>query len=87
MLFRSQILDINGDGALDVITPGRGPNQMQEARISLGNGDGTFQPPISYFAAEGNANGLVRAVDFNRDGLIDLLIGESLLFQRNPKAH
>ena len=80
----AQVVDINGDGAVDVVTVGRFPNQLQEARVSLGNGDGTFQPPISYFGSVGSAAGVVRAADFNHDGRIDLLIGESLLLQKAP---
>lgn len=79
-----QVTDINRDGALDLVAAGRSPNQLQEARISLGNGDGTFQPPISVFAPGGSYG--VRADDFNKDGRIDLLIGQSLLLQRPPTA-
>jgi hypothetical protein len=78
---KAVVADVNGDGFPDVITPGRFPNPLQEARVSLGNGDGTFQPPISYFGLYGS-NSMVTAADFNNDGLIDLLVGRSLLLQR-----
>ncbi|MCI0536843.1 MAG: VCBS repeat-containing protein, partial [Verrucomicrobiales bacterium] len=75
--------DINRDGTADVITPGRFPNQLQEARVSLGNGDGTFQPHVSFFGNNAESNTAVTVADFNRDGLIDLLVGQSLLLQRS----
>jgi hypothetical protein len=45
--------------------------------ILLGNGDGTFQPPVK-FRVEGGPTGLVTA-DFNHDGKPDLaaLTGDS----------
>ena len=45
--------DFNGDGKLDLVVSGVG--------ALLGNGDGTFQSPVSY----GNSNGPVAVADFD----------------------
>jgi len=57
--------DMNGDGKLDLLVSGAAQ------AVLLGNGDGTFKPPIITFAA-----GTVSAVgDFNGDGKLDLAVG------------
>ena len=43
------IADLNGDGKLDIAVANSGSNSVS---ILLGNGDGTFQPPLSF--ATGN---------------------------------
>ena len=68
--------DFNNDGKLDIgvyISPNTGPTTVA---VLLGNGDGTFQPPItttvltySYFTAA------MIAGDFNKDGKLDLAVG------------
>ena len=55
--------DLNGDGSLDVVTTG---GQIQ---VSLGNGDGTFQPPI---VSPVTGLGYVNLGDFNGDGITDV---------------
>lgn len=81
---RALVADLNGDGLSDVITQGRFPNDLQEVRVSLGNGDGTFQAPMSFFAPGGGSANAIGAADFDGDGLVDLLAGSSLLRQRVP---
>ncbi|MGO4884880.1 MAG: FG-GAP repeat domain-containing protein [Bryobacteraceae bacterium] len=54
--------DFNGDGIPDLVVNGHG------AVILLGNGDGTFQPPLSY----GGGNGAIAVGDFNGDGIPDV---------------
>ena len=51
-------------------------------QLYLGNGDGTFQPPVSISNAGGNA---VVAGDFNGDGKADLAV-VSAGFYRNINA-
>src|SRR5260370_32085736 len=58
--------DMNGDGKLDIVVSG-----TAEA-VLLGNGDGTFKPPI--FSYPGPATAAVLA-DFNRDGELHLAVG------------
>ena len=77
--------DLNRDGAPDAITIGALLDYGIEGRVSLGNGDGTFQPPISFFGVENDAYSVgAFPADFNNDGLVDLLIGQSLLLQKSP---
>ena len=83
---KAAMLDLNADGAPDLITSGRSPNQLMEARVSLGNGDGTFQPPVSFFGVNTELTTSVLPADFNGDGLMDLLVGQSLLLQRRPNT-
>ena len=59
--------DINGDGKTDLIT-----KDSNSVGILLGNGDGTFQPAISY--ESGYTTGFAIA-DMNGDGRPDILTG------------
>ncbi len=64
--YKPIVADFNGDGKLDLA--GVGGNSYVTT-IQLGNGDGTFQPPVSY------AGGAPLAVgDFNGDGNVDLVV-------------
>jgi hypothetical protein len=56
--------DFNHDGKLDVAIAGDGLS------ILLGNGDGTFQPPITYPGLYYS----IAAADFNNDGNLDLVV-------------
>jgi hypothetical protein len=60
--------DFNGDGVPDLVTANGYPGGPGVALL-LGNGDGTFRPPVSL--AGGQHAALVTA-DFNGDGLPDL---------------
>ena len=59
--------DFNGDGKLDLALPG-----TLSVSILLGNGDGTFQPAVSYPA--GITPSSIAVGDFNRDGKLDLAV-------------
>jgi hypothetical protein len=65
--------DFNGDGKLDLAVSG----QLYSARFSilLGNGDGTFRPPV-----EGSGLGApFAAEDLNHDGKLDLVLSYNAL--------
>lgn len=61
--------DFNGDGKLDLAVTDAVGNNIY---VILGNGDGTFQTPISF--ATGNAPNAIVAGDFNNDGKLDLAV-------------
>jgi flagellin-like hook-associated protein FlgL len=60
------VADFNRDGKADIASPGR---------VALGNGDGTFQASSSFSAAASAVS--VTGADFNGDGKIDLVTGET----------
>jgi len=71
-----QIGDLNGDGKLDLATTTVANNGNQTLNILLGNGDGTFQNPITFAAGVGRGD--MGLADFNNDGLLDFAISGSL---------
>ncbi len=65
--------DFNHDGKLDAA--GTYPlGSSAGFSVSLGNGDGTFQPPVNYGSGSLVTNGIV-AGDFNNDKKLDLAVG------------
>jgi hypothetical protein len=67
-----QLSDFNGDGNLDLAFC-----DSSQIGVMLGNGDGTFQPPIFYTADPLNQGQFTFAVgDINADGKPDLLVSE-----------
>jgi FG-GAP-like repeat/Abnormal spindle-like microcephaly-assoc'd, ASPM-SPD-2-Hydin/FG-GAP repeat len=71
--------DFNGDGKADISVPVAAPqNGSSAVSILLGNGDGTFQPPINssdYVTTPNSA----QVADLNGDGKLDILWGGSQL--------
>ena len=63
--------DLNGDGNLDLI----GIDYFGYLWVFLGNGDGTFQAPVSYLDLYGAYAGALG--DLNGDGNLDIVIAES----------
>jgi hypothetical protein len=61
--------DFNGDGKLDVAVSDN-ESTIPGVDIMLGNGNGTFEPPVSYATAPDPR--MVIAGDFNSDGKVDL---------------
>lgn len=66
--------DFNKDGKIDLAVACSGFSGSSIAVILLGKGDGTFQAAVNY--ATTGANSVVSA-DFNRDGKLDLLVGDT----------
>lgn len=84
------VADLNGDGKLDLIYSDdcASPCSVNTIEILLGNGDGTFQPPIS--ETVGNSPQSVAVGDFNGDGRLDIAVANSadntvtILLQATP---
>jgi len=73
------VADFNGDGNLDVAVPSRNGESssypQNGVNVYLGNGDGTFQPPVFRGIGRAWPLGFTLLVgDFNGDGKPDLLI-------------
>ena len=67
------IADVNGDGKADLLVGGDvGTVQHGEVGYLLGNGDGNFQPVVT-FGSGGNAAISIALADVNGDGQPDLL--------------
>jgi hypothetical protein len=66
---RVSTADFNGDGKLDLAAANNGDNTVS---VLLGNGDGTFQPQVTYATGSGPVG--VAIADFNGDGKLDLAV-------------
>ena len=60
--------DFNGDGKADLVLA-----DADAVNLLLGNGDGTFQPAVYYYASSSNTRA-VAVGDFNGDGKADLAV-------------
>jgi hypothetical protein len=66
------LADLNSDGKLDLIV---GEYSPAYASVLLGNGDGTFQPPVNYAINGGTYLASMAVADVNGDGKLDILVG------------
>jgi hypothetical protein len=64
--------DFNHDGKLDMAAPSFSTEQVA---VFLGNGNGTFQPPVYY--SVGFEPSSVAIADFNHDGNLDLAVANA----------
>ena len=64
-----QAIDLNHDGHMDVLWS----DSAFTVYTSLGNGDGTLQPPITAVIAAAGANAITTG-DFNQDGYSDIAV-------------
>jgi hypothetical protein len=75
--------DLNGDGIVDLVI-----DFFSEVDVLIGNGDGTFQAPIRINdpgrALTPNSPILAKSLiaDLNRDGLLDIIAGDSIFLQK-----
>jgi Bacterial Ig-like domain (group 3)/FG-GAP-like repeat/Transmembrane protein 131-like N-terminal len=77
--------DVNGDGKLDLIVSNLCVSGTDcsggTVSVLLGNGDGTFQPPVTYgtggYEINGNPAAAVAVADVNGDGKLDVLVTNS----------
>jgi len=72
------VADVNGDGIPDLITSNTCGNSCPGGAVGvlLGNGDGTFQPAVTYGSGGARATSLTVA-DVNGDGKPDLVLVNS----------
>lgn len=63
--------DVNNDGKIDLVIAQQSPNEIL---ILLGNGDGTFRPPITHSLV--NTPDTIALGDLNNDGKVDLAVRE-----------
>ena len=69
--------DFNRDGKLDLaVMDGQGNAYTSAVLILLGNGDGTFQSPVSYPLNTNAASGAT--ADFNGDGKLDIAVVDNI---------
>ena len=69
------IVDLNGDGYLDLVSSDYSASGNVQILAFLGNGNGSFQPSIVIESVGGGIlSGLVQTGDFNGDGRSDLAI-------------
>jgi len=65
--------DLNGDGKLDIVVA---DNTYNNVGVQLGNGDGTFQPVVTYFSNGGHGS-WVAIADLNGDGHPDVVVSST----------
>jgi len=74
--------DFNGDGRVDLAVT------INDAAVGLslliGNGDGSFQPPLNFANTSGFDSPTIAAADLNNDGRLDVVIGHQIACYTAP---
>src|ERR1022692_1045937 len=65
------LLDLNGDGVIDLVVSGGASSGLDGIGVCFGNGNGTFQPAIFYQAGTDYLINDLVIGDFNGDGIPD----------------
>lgn len=63
--------DLNGDGILDIVAPGRNADNVNGFYVTLSNSDGGYQAPAFYTGKYGSTTAIAVG-DFNGDGKVDV---------------
>lgn len=74
--------DFNGDGKLDLASGNTYP-LSSSISILLGNGDGTFHPPVNYSVD----SPYLRVGDIDGDGKLDVVTSNTILFNTCPAGN
>ena len=71
------VADVNGDNKPDLIVASRAPNGVDGlVAVLLGNGDGTFQAPVTYDSG-GESPFLLVVADLNGDSSPDIVVSNT----------
>ncbi len=80
------LADFNGDGKLDLVMGPFSTFDQIGVGVAMGNGDGTFQPPVLFSARTTPARGQIAVRDVNGDGIPDIVTGAGSILLGDGKG-